>query len=61
MRWARYGREADDVALLTTRLRSIKGGPGYRVDSQIFESENHLSVVPASLSRGLTFAFSLTP
>ncbi len=40
---------------LAERLSRLKGGPGYIVRTQVFEAESHISVMPASMSRALTF------
>jgi predicted alpha/beta superfamily hydrolase len=41
---------------LADRLSKLKGGPGYEVRSQVFEHEDHISTMAASMSRALTFA-----
>ena len=41
---------------LAARLRRIDAKPGLVVKFQDFSGENHLSVVPASISRSLEFA-----
>ena len=55
------GSEVDGVLALAKQLEAIKGAPDYRVESHIFEGENHLSVVPASVTRALTFSFGVSP
>jgi predicted alpha/beta superfamily hydrolase len=50
-------QEVDQVTQLAERLRRIEGLDKRDVQLQVFEGEDHLSVVPASLSRALTFAF----
>ena len=42
---------------LATRLQKIQGGPGYEVRFVAFEGEDHASVLPAALGRGMRFAF----
>ncbi len=49
-------RMVDNARDLAERLLSLKGGSGYQVRFQAFEQEDHMSVVPASLSRALMFA-----
>ena len=61
LRWAQMGRAVDNTLEMAARLRSFKGGAGYQVRSHVFEGENHVSVVPSSVARGLSFAFSLLP
>jgi predicted alpha/beta superfamily hydrolase len=60
---ASYGafQEVDRVTQLAERLSGIEGLEKSSVQSQVFEGEDHLSVVPASLSRALTFSFSPPP
>jgi predicted alpha/beta superfamily hydrolase len=41
---------------LATRLMQIDARPGFVVKFQDFGAEDHLSVVPASVSRALEFA-----
>ena len=57
---ASYGafQEVDRVTQLAETLRGIEGLDKRDVQLQVFEGEDHLSVVPASLSRALTFAFA---
>jgi predicted alpha/beta superfamily hydrolase len=42
---------------LAARLGKVRGGEGYQVRFVTFEGENHASVIPAALSRGMHFAF----
>jgi len=42
---------------LAARLAGIAGGPSYKVTFAAFPGENHQSVLPASISRGMWFAF----
>jgi predicted alpha/beta superfamily hydrolase len=42
---------------LATRMETVHGGAGYEVRFQAFEGENHGTVLPAALSRGMHFAF----
>jgi predicted alpha/beta superfamily hydrolase len=53
--------ELESVAKLADRLRGVGALGKGDVQVQVFEGEDHLSVVPASLSRALTFAFSPPP
>ncbi len=46
---------------LADDLMEMSGGPGYEVRKHVFSGENHNSVVPASVARALTFAFSVAP
>lgn len=41
---------------LAGRLAEAKGGPDYQVRFTAFEDEDHLTVVPATISRALAFA-----
>jgi len=49
-------RMVDNASELAGRLGRIKGGPGYGVRFHAFEDEDHLTVLPASISRALAFA-----
>jgi len=49
-------RMVGNAADLAARLAAIQGGPGYQVRYQLFQDEDHLTVLPASISRALTFA-----
>jgi hypothetical protein len=49
-------RMVDNAHDLAARLQQIKGEPGYMVRFHAFEEEDHLTVLPASISRALTFA-----
>lgn len=42
---------------LVARLGKIQGGPDYKVSFVEFAGENHASVTPAALNRGMWFAF----
>ena len=46
---------------LGKRLAELKGGPAYKVQTVVFPDETHLSVMPAAVSRALTFAFGPKP
>jgi uncharacterized protein len=46
---------------LADDLADMRGAPGYEVRKHVFAGENHNSVVPASVARALTFAFSVAP
>jgi predicted alpha/beta superfamily hydrolase len=48
----------DNARELGARLAALKGGPGYHARFVEFEDEDHMSVVPASLSRTLSFALA---
>jgi uncharacterized protein len=52
----RQARMVDNARELAERLRRINGGPGYQARYFAFEDEDHMSVVPASISRTLVFA-----
>ena len=52
----RAARMVDNARELAERLKAVKGGPGYVVRFQAFEDEDHMTVVPASVARALTFA-----
>lgn len=49
-------RMVDNARELGGRLRALKGADGYAARFQEFEAEDHMSVVPASVSRALVFA-----
>jgi predicted alpha/beta superfamily hydrolase len=49
-------RMVDNASELAARLSKLKGGPGYLVKTQVFEHEDHISTMAASMSRALTFA-----
>lgn len=49
-------RMVGNARQLARCLRRIGGGPGYAVHFHAFEGEDHLTVLPASISRALTFA-----
>ena len=53
--------EVRSVTSLADRLGSISGMGSANVELQVFQGEDHMSVIPASLSRALTFAFRLPP
>ena len=42
---------------LSARLQAVHGGAGYQVRFAAFADEDHSSVLPAALSRGMHFAF----
>ena len=54
----RYTRMIAEARELATRLGSVPGAPGYRVEFVSFSDENHVTVVPALIARGLTFALA---
>ena len=41
---------------LATRLAALQGGNGYSVAFQLYDGEDHTSVIPASIGRAVTFA-----
>ena len=49
-------RMVDNARELTGWLQEIEGGAGYSVRYHAFEGEDHLTVLPASIARALTFA-----
>ena len=53
---AAYCAMVDHAEALSGRLAALKGAEGYQVESFTFHGENHMSVVPAVISRGLMFA-----
>jgi hypothetical protein len=47
---------------LVTRLKALRGGPGYKVeDCAVFDREGHGVAAWSALARGIPFAFSDTP
>ncbi len=61
LRFAKQGSMIGNMMELGLTLKAIKGPAGYSVSRYVFDGENHMSVVPASLSRALTFALSTLP
>jgi len=49
-------RMVDNARELSARLAALKGGAGYEARFVEFIDEDHMSVLPASLSRSLVFA-----
>ena len=49
-------RMVDNARELAAQLRAIKGGPGYLVHFNEFDTEDHMTVVAAAISRALAFA-----
>jgi predicted alpha/beta superfamily hydrolase len=49
-------RMVDNARDLAARLAAVKGATGYLVRTQVFQAEDHMSVIPASLARTLVFA-----
>ena len=43
---------------LATRLGRVSGGPDYKVSFVAFAGENHASVIPVAINRGMWFAFA---
>jgi predicted alpha/beta superfamily hydrolase len=54
----REGDMVTNAVSLGAILAGIHGGRDYNVVPHVFPDENHMSVPPSSLSRGLTFALS---
>lgn len=55
-RMTRQAKMVGNARALSARLKALRGGAGYVVESVVFPEEGHLSVVPAAVSRGLRFA-----
>jgi uncharacterized protein len=51
-----HARMVDNARELAERLAQIKGKPGYSVRFHALDDEDHLTVVPTSISRTLAFA-----
>lgn len=49
-------RMVDNAAELAARLERIDGGPGYEARFHAFDGEDHLTVLPGSVSRAVAFA-----
>lgn len=54
-------RMVGNVTDLGARLAKVKGGPGYKVVTQVFPEETHMSVVYPVVSRALRFALEPAP
>ena len=52
-------RMVDNTADLGAVLEHLNGHGAYRVKTVVFSDESHLSVIPASIARGLNFALSV--
>jgi hypothetical protein len=52
----REWRMVDNARELAGRLRRLRGGDGYLVRFHAFKDEDHLTVVPASIGRAMSFA-----
>jgi predicted alpha/beta superfamily hydrolase len=52
----REARMVDNARELAARLAAVSGNDGYRAEFHAFDGEEHMSVIAASISRGLTFA-----
>lgn len=50
-------RMVDNARELASRLKAVKGGPGYEVRYVLFPEETHNSGGPASTSRGVAFLY----
>jgi predicted alpha/beta superfamily hydrolase len=57
----KLGQAVENTLDLAAKLKAMGAGAGFEVASHVFDGENHMSVVPASLSRALTFAFGMPP
>ena len=57
----REWRMVDNARELASRIKAIKGRPGYSVDFHAFEDEDHLTVLPATISRALAFVLRPAP
>lgn len=55
----RDARMVTDASQLAARLTRLKGGPGYRVESKVFEGQSHVSVPWEALNTLL--AYGLAP
>lgn len=53
---AKVARMVDNARELGARMTALKGGPGWGARFVEFADEDHMSVVPASLGRALSFA-----
>jgi len=53
----RKDRMVENVRELFARLKTLQGGPNFRVEAEIFEKEGHAASPWAALSRGVPFAF----
>lgn len=49
-------RMVGNARKLARKLRRIRGGPGYKAGFHVFKGEDHLTALPASIARALTFA-----
>jgi predicted alpha/beta superfamily hydrolase len=47
-----------NVIALADRLKGLKAPAGYKVEAVVFDGETHISVLPATISRGLRFALN---
>jgi predicted alpha/beta superfamily hydrolase len=56
VRLVNEARMVDNARELAERLGKVKGGPGYTVRFDNLADETHISVLPATISRGLGFA-----
>jgi len=52
----REARMVDNARELAARLAAVTGNDGYTAEFHAFDGEEHMSVMAASISRGLTFA-----
>jgi predicted alpha/beta superfamily hydrolase len=51
----------DNAVALAARLKALKGGPGYRVESHVFNGASHMSVPYAALNAMLDFSLPAPP
>ena len=56
LKLVRQSQMVGNARALGERLAKVHGAPGFEVRSHIFEEEDHLSVLPASIGRSFTFA-----
>jgi predicted alpha/beta superfamily hydrolase len=55
---SRWSGMVSGARQLAERLASVPGAAPYRVQFVLFEDEDHASVLPAAVSRGMWFAFA---
>ncbi len=60
-RMLRDWRMVDNARELAGRLAAIKGGPGYAIGFHALKQEDHLTALPASISRAFSFALRTPP
>ena len=57
----REWRMVDNARALASRIRAVRGRPGCSVEFHALEDEDHLTVLPAAISRALAFALRPSP